>query len=161
MVLVAIAAILVVKFDVTTQVKIGVTNMLYGSDMRALTGLRVVVEPLHPELEKDGLRTEDIFRELAARVEKSGVRRLTDDEWQRAPGKPALTAAIEAVKLDREKYQYTVSLEATKTEAGGPVAGGQKVTTIWSTSGMGEGSVADIRAKINEVTELFIKARAG
>ncbi|MEI7638494.1 MAG: hypothetical protein WCJ37_14385 [Syntrophus sp. (in: bacteria)] len=151
----------VVKFDMTTQGKIGVTNLIYGDEMRGLKGMRVVVEPLIPELEKDGLRREEVLKELAAKVERSGIKILPEEEWQRTPGKPVLNATIEAVKLDKQNYQYTVEIEVTKSETGGRVSGSEKIKTIWSTSEIGEGNVNDIRKKFDEITSVFLKARSG
>ena len=54
--LLVLAIFLVVKFDVPTNVKIGVTNLIYGDEMRGIKGFRVSVDAPNPELEKDGLR---------------------------------------------------------------------------------------------------------
>ena len=50
--------------------KIDVTNLIYGDEMRGMKGFRVVVEPLIPELEKDGLCREEVLQELTAKIEK-------------------------------------------------------------------------------------------
>ena len=50
-----VAIFLAVRFDVSTQVKMGVTNLIYGDEMRGMKGFRVVVETVIPELEKEGL----------------------------------------------------------------------------------------------------------
>ena len=39
-----LAIFLVVKFDVPTNVKIGVTNLIYGDEMRGVKGLRISVD---------------------------------------------------------------------------------------------------------------------
>jgi len=157
----AVVIFLVVKFDVTTQVKIGVTNLIYGDEMRSMKGLRVVVEPLLPELEKDGLQQQEILKELVTKVQSSGISILSEEEWRRTRGKPALTASIQAAKLEKQNYQYTVAIELTKNETMRDRPGTEKIITIWSSSGMGEGPVYDIRMKINEITNIFLKARAG
>lgn len=151
----------VVKFDMTTQVKIGVTNLIYGDEIRGLKGIRVVVEPLIPELEKDGLRREEVLKELATKVERSGIKILPEEEWRRTPEKPVLNATIEAVKLDKQKYQYTVEIEVTKSKTGGSMSESEKSKTIWSTSEIGEGNVNDIRKTFDEITSIFLKARSG
>jgi len=159
LVLFVVVIFLVVKFDITTQVKIGVTNLIYGDEMRGIKGLLVVVEPLIPELEKDGLRREEILKELSAKIEKSGIKVLSEEEWRRTPGKPALNATIQAAKPEKHNYQYTVAIEVTKSDTAGRGSGPEKITTIWSTSGMGEGNINDIRMKIDEITSIFLKAR--
>jgi len=160
LVLFVLVIFFVVKFDMTTQMKIGVTNLIYGDEMRGMKGLRVVVEPLIPELEKDGLRREEVLKELAAKVESAGIKILSEEEWRRTTGKPVLNATIQAAKLEKQNYQYTVAIEVTKSETGGRMSGSEKITTIWSTSGMGEGNAYDIRMKIHEITSVFLKARS-
>lgn len=149
------------KFDITTQVKLGVTNLIYGGEMQGMKGMRVVVEPLIPELEKDGLRRQEVLKELAAKVEKSGIKILPEEEWRRTPGKPVLNATIQAAKLENQNYQYTITIEVTKSETGARVSESEKIKTIWSTSEIGEGNVNDIRKTFDEITSVFLKARSG
>ena len=154
-----LAIFLVVKFDLPTQVKIGVTNLIYGDEMRSIKGFRVSVDAPNPELEKDLLRREEVLQKLTANIEKAGIKILTDEEWKQTPGKPALNATIQAVKTEKQNYQYTVTIEVTKNEDKG--SGSEKIKTIWSTSGMGEGNVSDILMKIDEITSVFLIARSG
>jgi len=156
-----LAIFLVVKFDVPTNVKIGVTNLIYGDEMRGIKGFRVSVDAPNPELEKDGLRREEVLRELTAKIEKTGVRILPDELWQKTPGKPSLNVSVQAVKQEKQNYQYTVTIEVTKSEAENSAPGSEKSKTIWSTYEMGEGGVSDIRTNINEITSVFLKARSG
>jgi len=156
-----LAIFLFVKFDVPTNVKIGVTNLIYGDEMRGIKGFRVSVDAPNPELEKDGLRREEVLQELTAKIEKDGVRSLPDELWQKTPGKPSLSVSIQAAKLEKQNYQYTVTIEVTKSEAENSAPGSEKSKTIWSTYEMGEGGVSDIRTNINEITGVFLKARSG
>lgn len=156
-----LAIFLVVKFDLPTQVKIGVTNLMYGDEMRGIKEFRVSVDAPNPELEKDGLRREEVLQELTAKIEKAGIKILPDEEWRKTPGKPVLNATIHAAKVEKQNYQYTVTIEVTKSETENSAPGSEKSKTIWSTSGMGEGDVSDIRTNINEITGVFLKARSG
>ena len=156
-----LAIFLVVKFDLPTQVKVGVTNLIYGDEMRGMKEFWVVVEPLIPELEKDGLPREEVLQTLTAALEKTGIKILSEEEWQKTPGRPVLNATIQAVKLEKQNYQYTVTIEVTKSEADDSAPGSEKSKTLWSISGMGEGDVSDIRTNINESTDVFLKARSG
>lgn len=156
-----LAIFLVVRFDVTTNVKIGVTNLIYGDEMRGIKGFRVSVDAPNPELEKDGLRREEVLHELTAKIEKAGIKILPDEKWRKTPGKPGLNATIEAAKLEKQKYQYTVTIEATTSEADNSAPGSEKSKTIWSIYEMGEGDVSDIRTNINKITDVFLKAHSG
>jgi len=156
-----LAIFLVVKFDLPTQVKIGVTNLIYGDEMKSIKGFRVSVDSLNPELEKEGLTREAVLQTLTAALEKAGIKILSDEEWKQTPGKPSLSVSIQAVKLEKQNYQYTVTIEVTKSEAKNSAPGSEKSKTIWSTYRMGEGDVSDIRTNINEITGVFLKARSG
>jgi hypothetical protein len=139
-------------------VKIGATNLIYGDEMRGMKGFRVVVEPLSPELEKDGLPREKVLREFTAKIEKAGIRNLSDDEWQKTTKKPTINVTVNATKTGDGRYQYSVTIEVTKSEPQRSGAYSEKIITLWISSGMGEGDVADIRAAINEETGFFLSA---
>jgi hypothetical protein len=156
--LLALATFLAVRFDVPTKVKIGATNLIYGDEMRGFKGFRLDVELLNPELEKKGLTREGLLQELTARLEKAGVKKLAEEEWQKTPGKPALSLIVNATKGEDGRYQYAVTIEVTKSEPRGLGAGSEEVNTLWITSNMGEGNVADIRAAINRETGFFLRA---
>jgi hypothetical protein len=158
-----LAVFLIVKFDMVTKVKVGVTGMIYGNEMRSMKGFRVVVASPSPELAKEGLSQETIRQELIAKLEKAGVKSLMEWEWQKIPGKPVLNVAVNSLKTGSGLYQYTVTMEVEKSEdLQTPAAvSSEKVKTIWSTSGMGEGDVSDVRTKINETANLFLKAYSG
>jgi len=153
-----LAIFLVVKFDLPTQVKIGVTDMIYGDEMRGMKSFRVVVEPLSPELEKDGLRREEVLQKLTAKIEKAGIRNLAEKEWRKTPGKPILHVTVDATKTGDSLYQYSVMIEVTKSEPPRSGAGSEKITTLWSSSDMGEGDASSLRASINEKIGFFLRA---
>ena len=161
--LLMLAVFLIVKFDVTTTVKVGVLNIIYGNEMRGIKGFRVVVACPSSELEKEGLSQDTIRQGLISTLEKAGVKSLTEWEWQKIPPKPVLNVTITAMKTGSGLYQYTVTMEVEKSEKVQTSAAvfSEKVKTIWSTSGMGEGDVSDVRAEINEATNLFLKAYSG
>ncbi len=153
-----LAIFLAVKFDLPTQVKIGVTNLIYGDEMRSMKGFRLVVEPMSPELEKDGLTREKVLRELAARIEKAGIRNLAEKEWQNTPGKPTINVTVNATKRGDGLYQYSVMIEVTKSEPQRSSAYSEKIVILWISSDMGEGSASSLRASIHEKMGFFLRA---
>jgi hypothetical protein len=158
-----LAVFLIVKFDVATKVKVAVISMIYGNEMRGMKGFRVVVVSPSPELAKEGLSQETIRQGLISTLEKAGVKSLMEWERQKIPGKPVLTVTVNTMKTGSGLYQYTVTMEVEKSEELQTPAAvfPEKAKTIWSTSGMGEGDVSDVRAEINEATNLFLKAHSG
>ncbi len=154
-----IVVFLIVKLDLFTKVKIGVTNMIYGNEIAEMKSLRVEVEPLPADLEKEGLTRGTIRRELSAALEIAGVGKLAEEEWQIMPDRPTLNAMIDATKVAEGRYQYSVVLEVIRREPPDPGGYGAKHKIIWSSSGMGEGDVSDIRARITQEMGIFLKAR--
>jgi hypothetical protein len=159
--LLLLGVFLAVKFELPTKVTIGVTNLIYGDEIRGIGGFRILAEVPNPEVEKEGLSAASVRGSLVAALEKAGVKSLPDELWQKTPGKPSLSISVQALKQAGGIYQYTVTIEAVRREAEGSVPGAEKSKAIWSTYKMGEGDVSDIRAKIGEITGLFLKARSG
>ena len=159
--LLLLGVFLAVKFDLPTKVTIGVTNQIYGDEMRGIGGFRILAEVPNPEVEKEGLTGESVRRALAAALAKAGVKSLPDDLWQKTPGRPSLSISVQAVKQAGGIYQYTVTIEVVRSEAEGAAPGSERSKTIWSTNKIGEGDVSDIRKNIDEITDVFLKARSG
>lgn len=158
------AVYLVSKFDMITQVKIIAANILYGEELRHIKGFRVVVEAENPELKKQGLSEESIRQELSTRLQKAGINILNEDEWKKVPERPVFNLRIIADKSKESLQSFIVSMEITKSNIqlhGSNIYSTEKVKTIWSTSGMGEGGIINIREKIDELTGLFLKAYSG
>ncbi len=159
LVILLIAVFLIVKLDVFTKVKVTVTNLIYGEEMRSIKSFRVVVDPLIPELEKAGLTREAVRQEIEATLEKNGIHSLTEEDWRKVPAKPSLNVTIDATKAEGGLYQFNVTISIIKEEEK-PGALAEKLKLIWLTSGMGNGGVTDIRARIAQELELFLKVHA-
>lgn len=157
-----VVVFLAVKYDVPKNMHIAAMNLLYGNDMKKIPGFLIVVDPLIPELENAGLTRDSLLLAAMARVKEAGIQTLTVEDWQERPDKPSLNITINATKSGNDLFQYSAVIGVEKNDprdtAGTYRA---KVDTIWGTSGMGEGNVADIRLKIDEMLDLFIKAHAG
>jgi hypothetical protein len=156
-----LAIFLAHRFDVPKQVKMGVTSLIYGGEMRNMKGFRVVVETLIPELEKGRLTQETLQKEISTMLEKAGIRTLEDTEWLNTSGKPLLNVTIYATKRGNDMFQYSVTIEVEKSESSGPGTYPEKIKTVWITSAMGEGSVSDIQAKITNEVQFFLKSHSG
>ncbi len=150
----------IVAFDLATKVKVGVTNMIYGSEMVEMKQFRVVVDLLPAQLEKGGLTRESLRRELSEMLVKGGLKSLTDEEWQRAPGKPLLGMLIQTTAREDGGYRYSVTLEVMKIDTESQAPQTEKFKTVWLSSAMGEGDLSGIRARSIREMELFLNAHA-
>ncbi len=86
--LLLLGAFLIVKFDLVTMAKIRVSNMIYGNEMRGIDGFRIVAEVPNPEVERDGLTRRSIRESLITPLAKAGVKNLSDELWNKTPGRP-------------------------------------------------------------------------
>ncbi len=151
------------KFDVPKKTKIILVNLVYGEEMRRIHDFHVVVDPVTPELEREGLTQEWLLQNCIEKMTKAGLKNLTDEEWQQTPGMPAihLIANANVTKAGSGVYQYFIELDIEKSDLQGNAgSSAQEAKTIWSASDIGEGDVSKIRSKVNDVLDLFLKANS-
>ncbi|PKN89201.1 MAG: hypothetical protein CVU51_01445 [Deltaproteobacteria bacterium HGW-Deltaproteobacteria-1] len=159
-----LAVILTVKFDLLTAAKLGLENLFYKQDIQRIGSFHILVEVTNPEIEREGLTRESIRKIVVDALEKSGVRIIPDELWQKTPGRPSLNIWVNALPAVGQKgiYQYMINLAVTRREddAGVPSIP-QKDKVIWSTSELGKDDVKAIRNEITRLTEEFLKAHSG
>lgn len=68
--------------------------------LQGLHGLRVVVETLNPELERDGLANRQIQVDIELRLRKAGITVFSQGEANKADGPAVLHVMVDAVKGD-------------------------------------------------------------
>ena len=68
--------------------------------LQGLHGVRVVVETLNPELERDGLATRQIQADVEIRLRKAGITVFSPSEANKADSPAVLHVMIDAVKGD-------------------------------------------------------------
>jgi hypothetical protein len=156
-----LAVFLAVRFDVPTQAKIGMLNLMYGDEMRSIKKFRLLIDPLSQDLEKEGLTHEGISAELALLLEKGGIRVLEEAEWQNTSSKPVLNLTVQATLEEKGRFQYSVTLEVGKSKETVRDAFPEKSKTLWLTSGAGVGGVTEICAMIENQARFFIKSHSG
>jgi hypothetical protein len=80
-----------------------------------LKGVGVVVELLSPEIEKEGLRTEDVKTDVAMRLRHAGIPVLTEEERLKAPGAPSLSVWLMGSKTGTQLYACSIRVELSQT----------------------------------------------
>jgi len=159
-----LAVFLMVKFDLLTTAKLGLENLFYKQDIQRISSFHILVEVTNPEIEREGLTRESIRKIVAEALEKSGVRIIPEELWQKTPGRPSLNIWVNALPVEGQKgiYQYMINLAVTRREddAGVPSVP-QKDKVIWSTSELGKNDIKAIWNEITRLTEKFLKAHSG
>jgi len=163
-ILLVLAVFLTVKFDLLTAAKLGLENLFYKQDIQRIGSFHILVEVTNPEIEREGLTRESIRKTVAGELEKSGVRTLSEELWQKTPGRPSLNIWVNALPAAGQKgiYQYMINIAVTRREDAAGMPGiPQKDKVIWSTSELGKDDVKSIRNEIIQITDKFLKAHSG
>ena len=163
-IILVLAVFVTVKFDLLTAAKLGLENLFYKQDIQRIGSFHILVEVTNPEIEREGLTRESIRKTVAQMLGKSGVRIITEELWQKTPGRPSLNIWVNALPAERQKgiYQYMINIAVTRREDVPGMPGiPQKDKVIWSTSELGKNDVKSIRNEITLLTEKFLKAHSG
>ena len=131
--------------------------------LQGLKGVRVLVEDLAPEVEREGLQKDRLQRLIEDRVRAAGIKVLTQEETTKTPGEPYLYVNIN-VTLSRDdeapcSYSIDIALIQDVTLARNPIQTAYAIT--WSTGGVGligRKSLGELKESIQEMVDIFIKA---
>jgi hypothetical protein len=77
--------------------------------LRGLPGVAVVIEPLHPTTERDGLTQSQLQAGVERQLKNAGICVLTQEEWKKTPGAPYLYVNVAALK-NYGLYAYAIEV---------------------------------------------------
>jgi hypothetical protein len=79
--------------------------------LRGIQGVYVSMDELDPEVEKDGLSSQQLRMETAEQVRKAGIRVFSREEWFHTSGAPSLDINLHVLKLEETKeYIYSIHI---------------------------------------------------
>jgi len=126
--------------------------------LKGITAIRVVVEPLNPEAERDGLTKDQLQTDVELRLRKAGIRvtsSLEESEWS------YLHLNVNPVKGSSGLYAYHISLEFEQ----GVILGRDRNISLsaptWSVAEVGiigAQRLRDVRGDVADLADKFIKA---
>lgn len=87
-----------------------VRNTLTG-----LPGVRLVVEDIPLDAERDGMTTNGIRTQVELLLGRAGITILDLETWNKTPGKPLLRVAFVAVKNQLGTYGYNLDVQLFQT----------------------------------------------
>jgi hypothetical protein len=105
---------LLVLISLSISVNAGAQGSRHKETLKGLQGIRVVVEMLNPELERDGLAARQIQVDVELRLRKAGITVYSQDEANKADRPGVLHVMVDAVKGDdflRNLYAVHTSVE--------------------------------------------------
>jgi hypothetical protein len=77
--------------------------------LRGLDGLRLAVERIKPEIERDGLFRDILLTDMELRLRMAGIKVLSEEEAESKPDAPCLYLYVDAMKCSLG-YVYTLRL---------------------------------------------------
>lgn len=85
----------------------------YGREsLEGMGGVRVLVEGIDSEVEKEGLEEGQLQTDVEQRLQKAGIEVLTHDEWLETPGGQYLYVSVNALPEPRtDGYAYFIRVE--------------------------------------------------
>jgi hypothetical protein len=130
--------------------------------LKGLRGVRVLVEDLASEVEREGLVKEQLQKGIEERLRQAGIRILTQEEAVKAPGEPYLYVNIN-VSFDKGREICSYSIDAALIQNVTLVRSPKQTTyaVTWSTGGVGlisRKSLSELKESVEEIADIFGKA---
>jgi Putative peptidoglycan binding domain len=134
-----------------------------NATLRGLSGVRVLVEPLDPKMERAGLTKEQIQTDVEFRLRQAGVRVLPEEERQGVRGTPALFVKVDGLLSYNSQglAAYMLSVEAYQ-DARLAANGASALVMTWRVSSISLVGSANlptgIRNAVRALVDQFIDA---
>jgi hypothetical protein len=127
------------------------------SDSKSLKGLSAVsvaVDPIDPDIEREGLSRSQIQREVEMRLKAGGIKVLAPTESPAMPGQPQLCISVNAMKGSSSIYSYSleVSLQQRVLLDRDPQI--SVVGSTWATGSIGIVGAAKLGGLFAKITDL-------
>lgn len=163
-IVIATIAYVLPKTGLFVKVKSIAINKLTGNHAGNIKSVRVVVRPLSPEIENEGLMQESLQVEVEQRLQSGGIKVLSADEFENIPMKQILNVSVVANKIvTLDLYQYVITIDIAESSISENDVDAKLIpyVTIWDTSAAGEGDLTKIRNELLGQIDLFIYACTG
>ena len=136
-----------------------------AATLRGLTGVDVVVEelPAEPDVEEARLGSSAVQEDIESQLREGGIRVLSDEEWQAAPGRPWLFVRVQMLRPQaaRRAFVYVISLDLMQQVGLARDPGIDAVGMTWRTGEIGTVSainVSRVRDSLRAQVDTFINA---
>lgn len=150
-------AIIIVATSVVTYAQ----NSLGRPTLRGLRGVKVSIDTFVAEAEQGGLTLNQLQTDVELRLRKAGIRVLSEQEWLKAPGMPAVYVLVTTHKNKiglhafsiRVKLRQAVTLVRQPNSP--PVLAGTYETNGYVGT-IGSGRLRELREAVADEVDIFI-----
>jgi len=141
---------------------LAINGLSNRATLRGLKGFGVLVEKLPPEVEKEGLKSDQLQREVEIKLRTAGIKVMTKEESFKTPGEPYLYININVniAKTESDIYPYSIDLLLIQKVS---LLRDPKLTSYavtWSTGGVGsigKPIVGQLGESAEAMVDVFIK----
>jgi hypothetical protein len=131
--------------------------------LQGLRGVRVLVEDLAPEVEREGLVKDQLQKSVDERLRAAGIRVLTQEEAVKALGEPYLyvNVNISFAKGGEEICSYSIDVALIQNVTLVRIPKQTSYAVTWSTGGVGliaKKSLSELKESVEEFADIFVKA---
>jgi hypothetical protein len=131
--------------------------------LRGLSGIGVLMERLPPEVEKGGLKTNQLQTDVESKLRKAGIKILSREECAKTPGEPYLyvNLNVNIAKTESDVYPYTIDVMLIQRVSLQRNPGLVTHAVTWSIGGVGSISkpiLSQLREVVEETLDIFIQA---
>jgi hypothetical protein len=158
--LVVIASLVLVKTDLLTKARVKATNIFYGEKVREIRNLRLVVESVSPELQKEGITAAVVQEMLTSRLETGGIKIISEEQAQGSGDVSFLNVSLSGARLEQTTYQYMVIMEIQQRK-GHSTGFFQSNETVWSSSRTGAGTIEQMKKDLLKEADILLNAHSG
>jgi hypothetical protein len=130
------------------------------SSLAGLNGVGIVVEDIDPAIEREGLTSTQIQKDVKERLSTAGIKILSEAALTKSKGMPYLYVNIFTFK-DEDIYAYHITLELKQMVSLMRKPAVKQSVATWKISGggtVGALKLATIRTAVGEYINAFIKA---
>lgn len=133
------------------------------STLQGLNGIKVLVEDLAPEVEREGLAKDPLQKAIEERVRAAGIKVLTQEEAANTPGEPYLYVNVNVTLPKAEEPSCSYSIDLTLIQNVTLIRNPKQATyaVTWSTGGVGligRKALSELKESVEEMVDIFIKA---
>jgi hypothetical protein len=124
--------------------------------LRGLQGVRVTVEDIDPEAERDGLTKSQIQRVVESELRKAGIKVLTEEEWFSIPSSAILSVNV---NTDKSPESFNISLELVQRVALFRNPYFARLAPTWNTGSVGTVGASNLRNiydSVKDMVDIFI-----
>lgn len=131
--------------------------------LRGLSGIGVLVERLAPEVEKGGLKANQLQTDVESKLRKAGIKILSREECAKTPGEPYLyvNLNVNVAKTESDIYPYAIDVMLIQRVSLQRNPGLLTHAVTWSIGGVGSISkpiLGELREVVQETVDIFIQA---